>query len=201
MKKLFYIVIAGIAGIIGYSIFSGNSNKEYIESAQAVRTEKIKFLKTSSQSPFQLHDVPFETPEYFPIDSKYRVRATLERINTPQRVIIENSDGSSEIYIRFAFANFKIDGQPFQLLILKPAGFGALNQYFTAFADKTSGITTYGGGRYLDLEIGKSDHIEIDFNQAYNPYCAYAPDYSCPLPPSENILPIAIEAGEKDYKH
>ncbi|MEM7297260.1 MAG: DUF1684 domain-containing protein, partial [Bacteroidota bacterium] len=69
------------------------------------------------------------------------------------------------------------------------------------FGDETSGETTYGAGRYLDLEIGKSDQVVIDFNKAYNPYCAYFPDFTCPLPPRENLLTVVIEAGEKDYQY
>ena len=71
---------------------------------------------------------------------------------------------------------------------------------FLAFADETSARETYGAGRYLDLKkIGGATEIELDFNRAYNPYCAYAEGFSCPLPPPENILKIAIRAGEKTY--
>ncbi|MFY0599539.1 MAG: DUF1684 domain-containing protein [Cyclobacteriaceae bacterium] len=201
MKKLIYFVIAIVVVIIGYSILGGESEDDYIQITKSKRNEKIDFLANSSQSPFKEFDIPFKEPDYFPISKEYSIRAKLVRITDIQRVSIDNSDGSSNIYIKFAYANFKIKGVESQLLILKPTGFGNLKNYFTAFADKTSGNTTYGGGRYLDLEIGNSDNIVIDFNLAYNPYCAYAPQYSCPLPPAENILPIAIEAGEKDYKH
>ncbi|MFT4738047.1 MAG: hypothetical protein ACI92W_002165, partial [Paraglaciecola sp.] len=73
------------------------------------------------------------------------------------------------------------------------------NVFYLAFADVTSGSSTYGGGRYIDVTIGKSDKVVLDFNLAYNPYCAYAPDFSCPLPPRENILSLSIMAGEKDF--
>jgi len=79
-------------------------------------------------------------------------------------------------------------------------GFGADKTLFCGFADDTSGKGSYGGGRYLDVTIGKSNKTSLDFNLAYNPYCAYIDEYICPLPPPENILAIAIEAGERVYK-
>ena len=71
---------------------------------------------------------------------------------------------------------------------------------FFAFGDETSAVETYGAGRYLDLEkVPGSSTITLDFNKAYNPYCAYISNYSCPLPPAQNLLTIPIKAGEKTY--
>ncbi|MFT6866039.1 MAG: hypothetical protein ACJA08_000866 [Cyclobacteriaceae bacterium] len=201
MKKILYLVVVIVAIIVAYSILGGSSEEEYLIQAESKRNEKLDFLESSDQSPFRQFDVEYFKPTYYPISRNYSVRAKLQRITSTQRVVIENSDGTSDIYVKFAFANFKLKDQPLQLLILKPTGFGNLKNYFTAFADDTSGKTTYGGGRYLDLDIGNSDNIIIDFNQTYNPYCAYAAGYSCPLPPAENILNVSIEAGEKDYIH
>jgi len=202
IKKLLYIVALIVLAVTIYSLNSGGPDKAYRQKVANVRAERIRYLKNAKESPFQQFEIKYQPLEFFPINESFKVRANLERIANPQRVMIPSSDDSSEPYIKFAYATFKLNGQPLKLLILKPAGFGALpNVYFTAFADDTSGESTYGGGRYLDLEIGKSDNIEIDFNLAYNPYCAYAKEYSCPLPPAENILPIAITAGEKDFPH
>jgi uncharacterized protein (DUF1684 family) len=71
---------------------------------------------------------------------------------------------------------------------------------FIPFRDKTSGSETYSSGRYLDLEESGGDEYELDFNKAYNPYCAYNMSYTCPVPPRENILPVMISAGEKNYR-
>jgi len=202
MKKLLFILIPVAAVAIIFYSLSGNSDEAYITKVADTRAERVRFLKTSEQSPFTQFDLKYEPLSFFTIDPSYKVRANLERIQSPTRVMIQSSDGTSAPYSKFAYASFKLQGQSFKLLILKPAGFGALpNTYFTAFADDTSGESTYGGGRYLDLQIGKSDNIEIDFNLAYNPYCAYVSEYSCPLPPAENVLPLRIEAGEKDYNH
>lgn len=181
---------------------TGGNDQAHRERVADIRAERVKYLKTAEGSPFQQFGIKYQPITYYPIDAKYNVRANLKRLNKPSRMIVRNSDGTSSTYSKFAYAEFKIEEKPFKLLILKPSGFGALpNAYFTAFVDKTCGYTSYGGGRYLDLEIGKSDNIEIDFNLAYNPYCAYASEYSCPIPPVENILDISIEAGEKDYPH
>lgn len=201
MKKIFYIIIPVLIVIVIYSMQGSESGSDYLQEAKKKREEKIQYLASSEQSPFQKFNKPFISPEYFPIQPEYRINATLERIQERQITIITTSTGSEEKYLKFAYAKFKIKGETLRLLILKPVGFGTMNNYFTAFSDKTSGNETYGGGRYLDLEIGKSDRITIDFNQAYNPYCAYTSEYACPLPPAENALPLKIEAGEKDYKH
>lgn len=201
MKKFLYVMILLIAVIIFFSVSSGETDSDYRSKVAEVRKERIGYLKTSKDSPFQQFDKKFHPPSYFPIDPDYKVQARLERIQSIQRIPIQSSDGSTQFYNKFAYANFTLNGQTLKLLILKPSGFGVPNTYFTAFADETSTITSYGGGRYLDLEIGKSDKVEIDFNLAYNPYCAYTAEYSCPLPPAENILTIAIAAGEKDYNH
>ena len=74
------------------------------------------------------------------------------------------------------------------------------NYIFLPFTDMSNGKTSYEGGRYIDLEVPKGDELIIDFNQAYNPYCAYNPKFSCPIPPKRNHLDTFIEAGVKKYK-
>lgn len=203
MKKIAYFAGIIVLLVVIYTSLTGGSNDQsYREAVADIRADRVRFLKSSEQSPFQQFDKKYQPVAYFPINSEYKVRANLERIQSPTRMAIQNSDGTTTTYSRFAYAHFKLEGQDLRLLILKPAGFGSLpNTYFTAFADDTSGSTTYGGGRYLDLDIGKSDNIEIDFNLAYNPYCAYVEEYSCPFPPPENVLPLKIEVGEKSYPH
>ncbi|MFY0607412.1 MAG: DUF1684 domain-containing protein [Cyclobacteriaceae bacterium] len=203
MRKLLFIIVpVSLLAIIGYTLNNDSRDQNYINKVADIRAERIRFLKSSDQSPFIQHDMKYGPLSFYPINEEYKVRANLERIGTPSRVQISNSDGTKATYLKFAYAKFSLDDQPLKLLILKPTGFGVLpNTYFTAFADKTSGTETYGAGRYLDLEIGKSDNIIIDFNLAYNPYCAYTSKYTCPLPPTENLLPVSIMAGEKDYNY
>lgn len=198
MKKLLLILIP-IALIIYFFTLSNGNDKEYIQKIEEYQEEKHDFFKTSQGSPFVQKNIEYNEVEFFPIDPDFKVSAILERLAKRKTVSITNSDGSFVKYIKFARANFKLKGEKQSLLILKPLGFG--NQYLTAFGDETSGESTYGGGRYLDLVIGKSDRIEIDFNKAYNPYCAYVIDYLCPLPPRENFLLVSVDVGEKNYPY
>lgn len=201
MKKLLYILVPVLVVVIFYTLSGGGSDEAYIQQVQQQRKDRIKFLQFSGQSPFLQFDLEFDSLSFYSIDPAYKVSARLKRIASVQRLTIQNSDGTTTNYNKFAYATFRLNGSEHRLLILKPTGFGVPNTYFTAFADDTSGETTYGGGRYLDLVIGKSDKVDIDFNLSYNPYCAYVSSYTCPLPPAENILSVAIEAGEKDYNH
>jgi len=203
MRKFLYIIIPIILIIIVLnSLNSDPTDEAYTNEVADVRAERVRYLKSSQESPFVKYEIKYRPIEYFTIDPSFKVRANLERIENPQRILIPNTDGTQSTYTKFAYAKFTLENQPLKLLILKQAGFGALpNAYFTGFADETSGDLTYGGGRYLDLEISKSDNITIDFNLAYNPYCAYSEEYTCPLPPPENLLPVKINAGEKDYKY
>ena len=182
-------------------LFTGcGDDNAYQAKVQDEIDNRIKYLQYNDQSPFQQFDIPFEKPSYFPIDPSYRVNAQVERFTDREYMTIGSSDGSQQRYLKYAWLTFTLQNVPCRLLVLKPVGMGATNIFFLAFADETSGQTTYGAGRYLDITIGKSDKLVLDFNLAYNPYCAYVPEYSCPFPPSENVLNIAIEAGEKDFK-
>ncbi len=196
MRKAVLIVIPVVFAIFIWTQLGG-SQAEYITSIEAFRKNKQDFFKSSATSPFLQKGIEYVPVQFFAPNETFKVNAKLERLTRRETLVVTNSDGSELKYLKFAWARFKLDGIKHSLLILKVLGFG--NQYFTAFGDETNGITTYGGGRYLDLSIGKSDQVEIDFNKAYNPYCSYSADYLCPLPPRENFLKVSIKAGEKDY--
>ncbi len=202
IRKVLYL-LAPIAIIV--SVFLLNSPTDtsaYRKYVADIRAEKIRFLKHSPDSPFNELDVKFHPIEYFPIDPEFKVTASLEKLAITEYLTIQNSDGSQSRYQKYAIAHFELQGEKLELLILKPTGFGTPEGiYFTGFTDETSELETYGGGRYIDLEIGKENSVTIDFNLAYNPYCAYMEGYICPVPPKENVLPLKITAGEKDYKH
>lgn len=201
-KKVLYFLVLGLLITVVLATFnSQESSEEYNTRIQTERDETEAFMKTSEESPFVAGGISYKALNYFDIDQKFEVIAEIERIQTRAFVDLGTSDGKVKRYSKFAYAKFTIDDQPLKLLLLKPIGAGRVTQIFTAFADDTSGDSTYGGGRYLNLSFNNANYITIDFNLAYNPYCAYNTTYSCPLPPPENILPIAITAGEKDYVH
>lgn len=199
MKKIFWIVLPAAAVIIGYSFLSTDDPDRYVSSIEEIIDSRKRFLAFNDQSPFKLYGAQYKEPDYFPIDPAYRVRARVEPIENTQFVTINTSDGKSSRYTRHAWLHFELNGKTNRLLVLKPFGYGASSALFCAFADDTSGELTYGGGRYLDISLPGSSTLTLDFNLAYNPYCAYVDEYSCPLPPPENILSISIEAGEKTF--
>jgi uncharacterized protein (DUF1684 family) len=169
---------------------------------EAARRQKDKFLKEHESSPLLPEDRPdFKGANYFPVDLKYRVVARLMPEANPGIFRVQTTTGDHKEYTRIGRLEFDIDGQPLRLTAFLPPSDEPLhgNRLFVPFRDKTSGKETYGAGRYIDLNKRTSDEYVLDFNRAYNPYCAYSPYYSCPLPPGENSLPVEIRAGEKVF--
>lgn len=200
MKKL---IIGTVLLIVSYFIYNNSIQPEdeeslasYIEEIEKERTSKDEFMTTSVNSPFAIYKDTTITLNYFPIDTKYKVTARIELIEENLLLTLGASDGDSQKYRKYAYANFKINDTPLKLLVLKNTNTGDL---FTAFADQTSANQSYGAGRYLDLNFKRAKTTIIDFNLAYNPYCNYNSNFSCPFPPVENLLDIAILAGEKKY--
>lgn len=161
----------------------------------------------ASKSPLTAEDLKtFKALEFFDIDEKYNIEADLEL--TPNTAVFEMPTTTDRLplYRKYGIARFTLNGKKMELSIYQSqelmTDFNYKDYLFLPFNDATNGTTTYGGGRFIDLEIPKegSKRIRIDFNKAYNPYCAYNHTFSCPIPPSENNLPIAIPVGVKAYK-
>ena len=191
--------------VLYYTFFSSNdpsiaevSPETHREQLIGERTKKDELFRTGAESPVT-DKKGFTGLTYFAPDLTYRVTARLEPFaDKTQKIVVRMSDGSEEIYDKFAHAVFQLQGETCRLLIVKLD-----NTYSILFRDATSGKITYGGGRYLELEPAQltDNRAILDFNEAYNPYCAYNPGYACPLPPTENTIPIAINAGEKYVEH
>lgn len=202
MKKEYIIgiIILVVIGVsIGYT-FSGSSPQQddYIEKVKKERTEKDETFRDETQSPIKNLE-KFTGLNYYEPDIRYKVTAEIEKFGVPEPYPIKMSNGKQEDYLKFAKATFSLNGEDIELLLLKKSLQDPIA--FTAFTDLTSGDETYGAGRYLDIPVPRGTlEIEIDFNKAYNPYCAYNADYICPKPPKENRLKIAVEAGEKSYE-
>lgn len=109
---------------------------------------------------------------------------------------VQTSDGQVRSYVRAGHVNLNMSGETVELTLYSIGQPG----YFVPFRDRTSGKATYGAGRYLDVEPNEDGTVTIDFNLAYNPYCAYNDSYSCPLPPADNWLQVPVEAGERSLK-
>ena len=173
---------------------------EYINSILEKRRQTDLFMEQSPDSPFPAEQrSTFQGLSYFPPDPAYRVTARLALIAGQEELLVPTSDGTVRRYLRYAWAEFDLQGKRQRLLLLKDRDSRVSNRLFLAFRDRTSGKETYGGGRYIDLFQQREGEITIDFNLAYNPYCVYNYTYSCPLPPEENRLEVPIPAGEKMY--
>jgi uncharacterized protein (DUF1684 family) len=163
---------------------------------QEIRTAKDHFFKTDRHSPLtpeQRKD--FEGLSYFPENPALKLLVDVQRTENPQQITIQTSTGELQTYQRYGSFNFEIDGQEAQLTI-----FANQYGYFLPFVDSQAGDETYGAGRYLEPEEQPNGQFLIDFNMAYNPYCAYNEMWSCPLTPAENRLKVAIRAGEKNFE-
>jgi uncharacterized protein len=167
----------------------------------SLRADKDSFLRNDVDSPIPPSERPnFKGLNYFPPDDSYRVASKLERFDTPKLIAIATSTGVQQTYMRYGALTFEIKGTSLKLFVYKSAEDPYARSLFIPFSDATSGSETYAAGRYLDLEEQGGDDCELDFNMAYNPYCAYSEEYTCPVPPVENRLPVRILAGEKNYK-
>jgi uncharacterized protein (DUF1684 family) len=168
-----------------------------VSELEEFRKEKDAFFGGDHQSPLtheQRHH--FEGLNYFPENPDLVVVSELEPPAEPGEITMETSTGDSQVYERAGTVKFKVDGQPAQVTLFRPTGEQSL---FLPFRDALSGKETYGAGRYLDLAPPHHGHVVVDFNYAYNPSCAYNPEFSCPLPPRENWLQVPIRAGEKNF--
>jgi uncharacterized protein (DUF1684 family) len=201
-KSIIIIIVVIVAVItVLYSFQGGDDAQAYIKSIEKEREDKDHFMRTSSESPFADKRETFQGLHYFPIDNHYKIIAALNPINDKDVVVLPTSDGKEQHYLKYAYAEFELDGIKNKLLILEVMEMGVLRgNLFLAFGDETSAKETYGAGRYLDVrKVPGSSTITLDFNLAYNPYCAYSDKFSCPMPPRDNLLAVALKAGEKSY--
>lgn len=144
---------------------------------------------------------------FFPADKKFLVQCRFQR-STDSSVVRMNTSGKTipqKDYFRYGKLIFKLHDTALQLTVYQSRSLRQDPQYkdylFIPFTDITTGEATYGSGRYIDILTTdiKNNTVTIDFNKAYNPYCAYTTGYNCPIPPAENYLPVAVKAGEKTF--
>lgn len=163
------------------------------------RAAKDAFFRSHSQSPLAPAERQrFQGLRYY--EPNPDLDLTLEPEDAPDSGIVEfdTSDGAQRHYLRWKRIRFTVDGNEAVLTLFRNPSDGSL---FLPFQDANAGGDTYGAGRYLEPDELPGGRVHVDFNFAYNPFCAYNEAYSCPLPPAENRLRVAIEAGEKNFEH
>jgi uncharacterized protein (DUF1684 family) len=166
------------------------------------RERKDEYFGSDPHSPIPPEDREgFDGLPYYPPDADYRFVVELDEHDERESVVVGTSTGGEQEYLAWGEFHVEINGE--QVTIQAYKGDPEEDRLWVPFRDETSGEETYGAGRYLDLEpdTHRTDDGEwvLDFNQAYNPTCAYSDRYECPLPPTENWLAVRIEAGERAF--
>jgi uncharacterized protein (DUF1684 family) len=174
--------------------------EEQQKAVEEWRKEKDKYFMYDFDSPIpheSRHE--FKGLSYYPYDPKFRVKASMKTTNSGEIIQMLTSKDTNQPYRKYGYLEFTLGGKPYKLAAYKRAWVPETDPHlFIPFRDATSGNETYGAGRYMDIE--ESKEYVIDFNMAYNPFCSYNENYSCPLPPRENWLSLEIKAGEKNFK-
>ena len=159
------------------------------------RAEKDESFRTGNQSPLtQEQRSNFTGLRYYPENPALKLELALERLFSPQEVVLATSSGAEREYMHIGQVRFTV-GQQEAVLQIYEDDYG----FFLPFSDATGPDETYGAGRYIEPHEIRPDALYVDFNLAYNPYCAYNEHWSCPLPPSANRLSVRIEAGELKF--
>lgn len=175
----------------------------YADSIAAFRRNYVKELLEDKRAPVKPKDTG--KLSFFPADDKYRVWADVRETPGSTPFMMPTHSGKMKPYRVYAILTFSINGAMHGLRVYQAIDLmkdGKYKDYlFLPFKDQTNYVTTYGGGRYIDLSVSDiHEHkVLLDFNKAHNPYCAYAEGFNCPIPPRENLLPIEIPAGEKTF--
>ncbi|MFH6996313.1 DUF1684 domain-containing protein [Flavobacterium sp. FlaQc-57] len=195
-------VIAFIVLLVVNFCFSQNKfDQKESENFQTKINGEYADAKTS---PLMQEDLKtFKSLDFYPINGKYFVIAKFEKAENEKVFEMKTTGTRTPKYIKYGTLYFTIDGVSLKLNVYRNIELSKTKEYkdhlFLPFSDLTSGKESYIGGRYIDLKIPKGKTMAIDFNQAYNPYCAYNHKYSCPLVPLENDLNVEIKAGVKTF--
>lgn len=176
--------------------------KEYITSIDKQRIEKDDYMKNNPRSPFNYKGkVKFHPLKYFNVNPNFVFKGKLTEYTAKDTLSIFGTKGEERKVIRYGFINFEYEKKSYRINVYKGTTKSG-NEYFSIwFTDKTTNEQSYGVGRYLDFDLNSDKEFiyTIDFNLAYNPYCAYSADYTCSIPTKDDYLDLSIEAGEKKF--
>ena len=195
MKPIFILLL-----LVSRNCFA----QSFTEDIENFRNNYVAEHLKDNHSPIKYQQV--KDLDFYPPNENYKVEATVELIYEFEGFTMLTHTGKEKVYYRYAKCTFMLNNKKQILYLYQSKSLMQKQEYrdylFMPFYDTTNYVSTFGGGRYLDFVLDdiKDNKIIIDFNKAYNPYCAYASGYNCPIPPNENKLHIAIEAGEKLYK-
>jgi uncharacterized protein (DUF1684 family) len=195
MKKL----LLTVAGILIFAIVVAQKKDSYSDS---IRVFQKNYVAT--------HEVVVEKKDkkhfrFFPIDKAYNLHCYFERIVDTVGFTMPTSAGTQKYFFKYGRLDFIVAGEECLLYVYQGKDLMATEKYrdylFVPFTDATTGNESYGSGRYLEFykQDIQNDSLQLDFNKAYNPYCAYATGFKCPIPPRENRLSVFIRSGEMNF--
>ncbi|MCG8330791.1 MAG: DUF1684 domain-containing protein [Chitinophagales bacterium] len=200
---MYYRLLLLCTLLVSGTVLFAQSSNAYKKEIKKFRKAHIKELVKDDHAPINKKSA--RQLDFFPADPSYNVQAKIELTPDAESFEMATYSGQTRPYVQYGIATFELNGQEIQLAIYQSLKLRAMPMYrdylFLPFKDATNGESTYGGGRYIDLKLSdiKEGQLDLDLNKTYNPYCAYSDGYSCPIPPVENHLDIAIEAGERGW--
>lgn len=203
MIRIFYFII--IISLVVIISCGGNYSPEqikYIASIKKQRNEKDTSMRNDPTSPFNFKGkVQFHPLKYFDVNPNYVFNSKLFEYRAKDTISIFGTKGEERKVIRYGYVSFVFEKKTYRLNVYEGITKNGEKYFSIWFTDKTTNKESYGVGRYLDFELNtEKDFIyKIDFNLAYNPYCAYSADYTCAIPTKEDYVDLEILAGEKKY--
>ncbi len=182
----------------------GQADADYAKTIRQHRKHyKQEFLK-DPRAPLNRKGI--QKLRFYAPDTAYRVTAAFERDTMAEPFDMPTYSGITKPFVKYGTATFRLKDTTLQLSVYQSLRLIRMPQYrdylFIPYKDATNGEATYGGGRYMDIRKPdiQQGELVIDFNKSYNPWCAYSDGYNCPVPPADNHLPVAVEAGELGFK-
>jgi uncharacterized protein (DUF1684 family) len=200
MRFIYFVVLSAV-----FIFINACSNTDDLAYTQRIMQQRAaityKFLNPATTPLSQAKLANFKGLPYYEVNKNYLVETTFNPSGNQTIFAMPHTLNRAYEYVEAGTLSFTLNGINLQLMsYIRKGEMADSVQLFIPFTDLTGGKTTYGGGRYLDVNATLSNKkVWVDFNLAYNPYCAYNVNFSCPIPPKQNHLPMAIEAGEQ-YK-
>lgn len=198
-----------IFGIITFSLLfyscgqrNNQAEEQYNKEVQDYRHEKDDYMRNNPVSPFnQDSSIEFKPLVYYPADPAFVFKSKLHEYPKKDTITIFGTKGEARKAVRYGYITFDYNNKPYKVNVYQGTSSQGEEYYSIWFTDKTTGGETYGVGRYIDFEINPDSNYvyTVDFNLAYNPYCAYSARYSCAIPTKEDHLDLAVTAGEKKF--
>lgn len=205
MYNFKYLILLSIIGILSFSSCGKDympEELEYIQTIQDSRSGKDSIFQNEQNSPFNFKGkVEFHPLNYFDVDPEFFLSSKLNEYDTKDTIAIFGTKGEERSSVRYGYLKLNYKETEFDLNVYETIYQDTIKYYSIWFTDETTNDESYGVGRYINIDRNENpDHIyKIDFNMAYNPYCAYTSTYSCAIPTKEDHIAVAIKAGEKKF--